>query len=121
MDVNDVLNNDLKSKILAHAGAVVNLRTLRNKYNSSNRPSKELFEEVMEELEEEGLGEFVQTSNFSAFVKQVPDVHVAEKLTLYRMSIEKYRRTFLRTNFDLPTRLRSPVLAKSSLKETIEE
>ena len=53
----DIPNVAAKIRILEHTGPVVNLRTLRNKYNAGNRPPKDTMEDAMEDLQDECLGE----------------------------------------------------------------
>ena len=91
----DVPNVTVKIKILEHAGPVVNLRILRNKYNAGNRPPKDTIEDAMEDLQDECLGELVKNGNISAFIKQVPNkVNESENLTPYKMSIAEYKLRF---------------------------
>ena len=113
-------NVAVKIKILEHAGPVVNLRTLRNKYNSSKRPPKDAIEDAMADLQHEGLGDFIRSGNNSAFIKQVPNkVNESENLTPYKMSIGQYTSAFCRKNYDLPNNLRGSLLSKSILDEAI--
>ena len=112
----DVPNVAVKIKILKHASLVVNLRTLRNKYNAGNRPRKD----TMEDLQDECLGELVKNGNMSAFIKQVPSkVNESEDLTPYKMSIAEYTSALCRKNYDLPKKQRELLLSKSNLGEDI--
>ena len=59
----EVPNVIVKIKILEHPGPVVNLRTLRNKYNTGNRPPKDIMEDAMEDVRYKCLGELVKNGN----------------------------------------------------------
>ena len=114
-----VPNVAIKIKILEHAGPVVNLRTLRNKYNSSSRPAKDVIEDAMADLQGEGLGDFVNNGNLSGFIKQVPTEVQPESLTPYKLSTEEYTSMYCRKNYDLPNNLRRLLLSKSNLEENV--
>lgn len=115
----DVPNVAIKIKILEHAGPVVNLRTLRNKYNSSSRPEKDVIEDAIAVLQDEGLGDFVKTDNLCGFIKQVPTEVQAENLAQYKLSVEEYTSMFCRRNYDLPNHLKGSLLSKSILEQKI--
>ena len=110
----------LQKKILDHAGPVVNVRTLRNKYNANSRPSKEETEHAMVELQDHGFGVFIQNGNVAAFLKQVPPAVDEGKLQCY-MSLKSYKDGFCRKNFDLPSQQLDELLSKDPLGERIKE
>lgn len=110
----------LQKKILDHAGPVVNVRTLQNKYNANSRPSKEETVRAMVELQDHGFGVFIQNGNVAAFLKQVPSAVNEGKLQYY-MSLKSYKDGFCRKNFDLPSQQLDELLSKDPLGERIKE
>ena len=96
------------------------MRTLRNKYNSNLRPRKEEIERTMLELQDHGLGVFIQNGNVAAFLKQVPPAVDEGKLQYY-MSLASYKDGFCRKNFDLPRQQLDELLSKDPLGERIKE
>lgn len=110
----------LEKKILEHAGPVVNVRTLRNKFNASKRPTKSETESAMRQLQEHGFGLFVESGSAAAFIKQVPS-EVDEGKLQYYMQLDSYKEALCRKNYDLPQQQLQDWLSKDPLGEKIKE
>ena len=98
----------------------MNVRTLRNKFNASKRPTKSETESAMRQLQEHGFGLFVESGSAAAFIKQVPS-EVDEGKLQYYMQLDSYKEALCRKNYDLPQQQLQDWLSKDPLGEKIKE
>ena len=101
----------ISNKILTYHGPIVVSNLVREKFSSRNRPSPTEVQEVMQSLEEEGLGYLVCVGSTVTYVKELAE-HVCESvLERHELTIEEYSRWFSKQNMDVSNKLRERLMA----------
>lgn len=83
-------------------GPYTTARRVYTSFSSHCRPNVSLVQKSMQQLQDAGLGVFRVENKLKIFYKALPSDDLQPKLAKYNVSLEEYRRLFLKKTTSLP-------------------
>lgn len=87
-------DKEIKEMLLRHNGYFVTPKRIYGRFSSRIGPDGTTVQEQMRSLEQMGLGKLVKIDKTVFFHKAAPTTVEAEKLAVFRISIDQYREAF---------------------------